>query len=393
MQAQQLLHRILGLLCITLVITGALLHAEALRGPLSELRQGLRGAHLVSGVLFSVAFIANFPYFWQSRQGKPGGLNRREYLGLLALTGICWLISGVGLLAATRYGFAGSARSAFYSAHLFCAATGTLIVLPHLLAGAWLRLHCFSRREDGDQGVRETDEGRRSLLRFIIGGLLFAGVGAAWRWMGQQAARVKSETLDVFDQCNKMTPAPLPLPDSSPPRGGGYTGRFKVYKVGPQIPCADSKDWHFTIDGLVERPRDFRWPDFLRLPRTVQVSDFHCVDGWSVYRITYEGVRLSDLLELAGVRPQAKFIRFLSAEGIYTESLSLEQARLPDVMAAVLLDGREIPSDLGGPLRLVVPQMYAYKAVKWLVGMELTEALPRGYWEDRGYPVDAWVRK
>ena len=61
-------------------------------------------------------------------------------------------------------------------------------------------------------------------------------------------------------------------------------------------------------------------------------------------------------------------------------------------MAAVLIDGGEIPSDLGGPVRLVVPQMFAYKAVKWLVGMELVAAPHKGYWEERGYPVDAWIK-
>jgi DMSO/TMAO reductase YedYZ molybdopterin-dependent catalytic subunit len=230
-------------------------------------------------------------------------------------------------------------------------------------------------------------------LRYIAGGILFVGIGAAWKWLGQKAATVKSETLDVFAQCNKMAPAPIPLPGSSPPKGGGYTGRFNVYKIDPQIPCATNADWKFTVTGLVDKPQSFRWEDFLKLPRVVQVSDFHCVEGWSVYSVTYEGVRLSDLLERVGVRPQAKYVKFYSAESVYTDALSLEQARLPDVMAAVLLDGQEFPSDLGGPVRLVVPQMFAYKAVKWLTGMELVDAPHKGYWEARGYPVDAWVKK
>ena len=142
----------------------------------------------------------------------------------------------------------------------------------------------------------------------------------------------------------------------------------------------------------MDKPQIFRWEDFLKLPRVVQVSEFHCVEGWSVYKITYEGVRLTDLLDFAGVKPQAKYVKFYSAEGVYTESLTLEQARLPDVMAAVLIDGMQIPSDLGGPVRLVIPQMFAYKALKWFVGMELTDEQHKGYWEVRGYPVDAWVK-
>jgi DMSO/TMAO reductase YedYZ molybdopterin-dependent catalytic subunit len=60
-------------------------------------------------------------------------------------------------------------------------------------------------------------------------------------------------------------------------------------------------------------------------------------------------------------------------------------------MVAVLMDGKPIPQKLGGPVRLIVPQMYAYKSVKWLQGIELIEKEHMGYWEVRGYDNDAWV--
>jgi DMSO/TMAO reductase YedYZ molybdopterin-dependent catalytic subunit len=142
----------------------------------------------------------------------------------------------------------------------------------------------------------------------------------------------------------------------------------------------------------VEKPQVLSWIDFLKLPRVVQVSDFHCVEGWSVFGVTYEGVRISDIFDRVGVKPQAKYVKFNSLDGVYTDALSLDQARLGDVMAAVLIDGKAIPSDLGGPVRLVVPQMFAYKAVKWLGGIELIDAPHKGYWEVRGYPVDGWAK-
>ena len=236
-------------------------------------------------------------------------------------------------------------------------------------------------------------QNRRGFLRFLAGATLLGGIAVAWRWVGQLAARTKTETMALFAQCNKMQPKPVPMPESSPPKGGGYTGKFKVYKIERETPCADSASWQFKIGGLVEKPLVLRWEEFLRLPRKVQVSDFHCVEGWSVFQITYEGVRLSELLDRVGVKPEARYVKFFSAETVYTDTLSIEQARLDDVMVAVLIDGSEIPSDLGGPVRLVVPQMYAYKAVKWLVGMELVAAPHKGYWEERGYPVDAWIGK
>ena len=391
MDVQRLFHQILGAVAVVLVVSGAMLHSESLRGPLADLRFVLRGVHRLGGVLFILLSFANMPYFLSFRQGKKDGINRREYLWLLAVVGICWIISGGGLLGAMTLGWTGPYNTLLYQAHLLSAGIGALLVLPHLLHSLVKR---FRIRHNADAQQRDADpnSSRRNFLRYVIGGVVLVGIGAAWKWLNQLAATTKTETTDIFAQCNKMTPAPQPLPESLPPKGGGYTGKFKVYKIEPQIPCATSADWRFTVSGLVDKPQSFGWDDFLKLPRVVQVSDFHCVEGWSVYRITYEGVKLSDLFERVGVRPQAKYVKFLSAEQVYTEALSLEQARLPDVMAAVLLDGKAIPSDLGGPLRLVMPQMFAYKAVKWLTGMELTDSPHKGYWEVRGYPVDAWIK-
>ncbi len=77
---------------------------------------------------------------------------------------------------------------------------------------------------------------------------------------------------------------------------------------------------------------------------------------------------------------------------MYTDSLTLKQAGLDDVMVALLHDGKPIPSELGGPVRLIIPQMYAYKSVKWLIRIELIEETHIGYWEKRGYDNDAWIQ-
>jgi DMSO/TMAO reductase YedYZ molybdopterin-dependent catalytic subunit len=301
-------------------------------------------------------------------------------------------VSGGGLLAVMTLGYLEREHSWLFYLHVITMEIGTLILFPHVLYSIVRHYQNHGEIKKTVTDKENQDSGRRDFLRYVAGGILFAGIGVVWKWLNQQAATVKSETIAFFAQCNKMMPAPIPLPESLPPKGGGYTGRFKVYKIGSEIPCSTSADWTFTVSGLVDEPLSFAWVDFLKLPRVVQVSDFHCVEGWSVYTITYEGIRLSEILEKVGVKPQAKFVKFYSAEKIYTDSLSLEQARLPDVMVAILLDGQEIPSDLGGPARLVIPRMYAYKAVKWLVGMELIDKPYKGYWEERGYPSDAWIK-
>ncbi|MBP1992948.1 molybdopterin-dependent oxidoreductase [Paenibacillus eucommiae] len=233
---------------------------------------------------------------------------------------------------------------------------------------------------------------RASFLRLAAGLLLLIGVGPAfYRWLkgafdtGGSGIAQLSET-----DGNRMLPPPEPLPDSAAVVGGGAQGNFRVYTV-TSIPTFSSDNWQFALSGLVANPRAFSWEEFLELERTVQVSDFHCVTGWSVYSVTWEGIPLKKLLDMANVNKEAKFVKFYSGDNVYTDALSLEQADMEDVMVAVMMDGKPIPQKLGGPVRLIVPKMYAYKSVKWLQGIELIEKEHTGYWELRGYDNDAWV--
>jgi DMSO/TMAO reductase YedYZ molybdopterin-dependent catalytic subunit len=121
------------------------------------------------------------------------------------------------------------------------------------------------------------------------------------------------------------------------------------------------------------------------------VTDFHCVTGWSVANVSWAGVRFADLLALARPRAGAKAIRFVSLENPYQDSLTLDQALVPDVMLAYELDGKPLSRPHGAPARVVIPEMYGYKGVKWLSRMELVDRQPTGYWEGLGYDQNAWV--
>lgn len=121
------------------------------------------------------------------------------------------------------------------------------------------------------------------------------------------------------------------------------------------------------------------------------MTDFHCVTGWSVPHVRWAGVRFHDLLALAEPLPSATAIRFVSMEEPYVDSLSLQQALLPDVMLAYDMDGQPLSRPHGAPARVVIPPMYGYKGVKWLTRIELVAKQPSGYWENLGYDQDAWV--
>ena len=126
---------------------------------------------------------------------------------------------------------------------------------------------------------------------------------------------------------------------------------------------------------------------------TALTKDFQCVTGWRVHDVAWRGVRLRDLLDRVGADPAAGGVQFGSFDGVYTESLTMDQARRDDVLVAYELEGKRISSAHGGPARLYVAPMYGYKSLKWLDSIEVVRKPRAGYWEDRGYDVDAWIGK
>jgi DMSO/TMAO reductase YedYZ molybdopterin-dependent catalytic subunit len=166
---------------------------------------------------------------------------------------------------------------------------------------------------------------------------------------------------------------------------------FRYYSVTGGVDEPTARDYRLTVSGLVRQPGRHTLADLRAMPQTELVRDFQCVTGWRVPDVPWAGVQLGHLLDLAGPAPEATAVRLTSFDGTYTESLTLQQARRPDVLVALrMLDG-PVTHDHGGPVRLYVAPMYGYKSVKWLSGIELTRDVVPGYWEERGYSVDGWV--
>jgi DMSO/TMAO reductase YedYZ molybdopterin-dependent catalytic subunit len=211
--------------------------------------------------------------------------------------------------------------------------------------------------------------GRRAFLALVAGGI-------SSLWWARPASRVLSPlTSGVSQLAGNLFPV----------------GGWRIYTISGSMPVFDPREWSLRIDGLVRTPVTLSYDELLALPRAHQVSDFHCVTGWSVHGVRWTGVRLHELLRLAGPLPAAHAIRFVSAEEPYDDSLTLEQALLPDVLLAYRMDGRPLSRPHGAPARIVIPEMYGYKGVKWLARMELVADQPTGYWEGLGYDQNAWV--
>lgn len=169
------------------------------------------------------------------------------------------------------------------------------------------------------------------------------------------------------------------------------SARFRLYTVTGSFPAIQRAMYTLEVSGLVEKPMRLSYGDLEALPRTDSVRDFQCVTGWRVPDVAWAGVRLGDLIDLAKPTASAAAVEFTSYDGLYTESLTLDEARRSDVLVAYEMLGAPITAAHGGPVRLYVAPMYGYKSAKWLKSISLVERAVPGFWEQQGYDVEAWV--
>ncbi len=206
---------------------------------------------------------------------------------------------------------------------------------------------------------------RRFFLKFLAGAAVFG------RWAGEARAFFVREfpvrTVEIEDF------------------GFDAATGSVTRAAGPAEPYV------LAVDGLVARPQRLSYADLLALPRHEQVSDFHCVEGWSVGDLAWGGLRLESLASLAGPLPEARYVVFHSLgrtrsrpEGLdhYVECLPLADLLDPDLayLLALTLGGAPLPLSHGAPLRLVCPFDLAYKGAKFVARLEFAAAPVEGWW-------------
>ena len=164
----------------------------------------------------------------------------------------------------------------------------------------------------------------------------------------------------------------------------------------PGITSANPKikleTYTLTVDGEVENPVTLSWAEFAALPSVVSVSDFHCVEGWSVLDCRWEGLRIREIERLVKPRDTAKAVTFECADN-YATSLFREELAGDDVILASKLNGELLEEGFGFPVRLIVPSKYAYKSALWVTHLKFTRGKELGFWERRGYNDNADVWK
>jgi len=174
------------------------------------------------------------------------------------------------------------------------------------------------------------------------------------------------------------------------PPGQYVTNKWPVLTYG-DTPHVDPERWTLRVFGLVAGERTFSWQEFQALPRVRVDADFHCVTRFSTLDNAWEGVSTREVLRHVRIDPEASHV-LVHCYGGYTTNLPLEDFLSERALFADTHNGQSLPVDHGGPVRLIVPHLYAWKSAKWVNGVELLAANQRGFWEENGYHTygDPW---
>ena len=177
------------------------------------------------------------------------------------------------------------------------------------------------------------------------------------------------------------------------PPGQYVTEKWPVLTYG-RTPVVSPKDWGLRIFGAVEQPVALMWGAFQKLPRREVKADFHCVTRFSTLDNPWSGVSTRDVLMQARILPEAAYVS-VHCYGGYTTNLPLEDFLSELALFADRWKGEPLAVDHGGPVRLVVPHLYAWKSAKWVSGVEILAEDRRGFWEENGYHAygDPWTEE
>ncbi len=173
------------------------------------------------------------------------------------------------------------------------------------------------------------------------------------------------------------------MPRLPPDQTPTAPGKWPVLDLGGQ-PDLSTERWHVRVDGACRNQVVLKWIDLLALEQVEDTSDFHCVTGWSRLDVRWKGVRVADVVALADPEPETAFLLCHGFDG-YTTNVSLAEALKDDVLLVHTVDGGPLPRDHGGPVRMITPQLWAWKGAKWIRRLELLRTDRKGFWEERGY--------
>jgi DMSO/TMAO reductase YedYZ molybdopterin-dependent catalytic subunit/cytochrome b subunit of formate dehydrogenase len=314
--------------------------------------------HILLGIVFALALL--LPLFYKLPIGKK-------------VRRIDWALSEIMIAALTMSGVV------VWLATVFPATWRSIALSLHndfaYVMAAWILVHIGLRMFSVGAGKVEygalvrVDYERRQFAKWSLTGLIgmfaviFLGGTASSASLRQEGEDQVAAGIPVFPE---------------------------YYTVTGTYPAISPATYRLVVGGMVERKLSLSLADVKRLRSEHIDRNFQCVTGWVVPHVGWTGVPLAEIARVAGAHKDAKYITFYSADGVYTDSLSIEQAKASGVMLAYEIDGHPLPRVQGYPVRLLVPDMYGYKSVKWVNRLEFVATREIGFWEQRGYAVNAY---
>lgn len=171
-------------------------------------------------------------------------------------------------------------------------------------------------------------------------------------------------------------------PERVPP-GQYVTDRFPVLHAGT-VPTVDLAAWRFGIKGLVAEEKEWTWDEMAAMPTSKLHTDIHCVTKWSKLDTNWEGIAVRDLWDQLDVDSAATHVLVYAYHG-FTANMPIEDFIRDGNMFAHTFEGEPLDIQHGYPLRLVVPHLYFWKSVKWVLGFNVLNQDEPGFWERNGY--------
>lgn len=223
---------------------------------------------------------------------------------------------------------------------------------------------------------RHTALARREFLRTAANGTLVVALGGASYVIADDLTR-EARAEGRSDGRARLPPGQRVITQLKP--------------MGGEPGDPSTKNFRLKISGEVEHPYTIDFASLVALPQTETTIDVHCVTGWSVLGAKVKGVKLKDLADKAKPTKKARHVIFEAAHE-YTSNVRIKEALASNVMVIHRLEGKSLPRSHGGPVRVVVPDLYFWKSAKWLTGIRFVSKDEPGYWETRGYNnhADPW---
>ena len=244
---------------------------------------------------------------------------------------------------------------------------------------------------------------RRDFLRFAgIGALLAVAAGAVSRWIPSTAEVTANRGTVTLPAATTVDAAAAPSTTLDDVTGisSFVTPNADFYRIDTAfvVPRMTTDQWQLRVHGLVDREVTLSWSDLLAMPSVEHMVTLTCVSnpvgGDYIGNAVWQGVRLADVLALAGPQAGADCVYSTSVDGftVTTPLAALTDGR--DALLAYGMNGEPLPVEHGYPVRMVVPGLYGFvSATKWVVDLELTRfAEVTAYWTDRGWSAQAPIK-